>query len=58
LFAGLSKGELTAELPGGDDYPVGNVNFAEAEAFCARLTERARKSGDLPGGLGVKAAIP
>jgi hypothetical protein len=23
-----------AELPEGDDYPVGNVNFAEAEAFC------------------------
>jgi formylglycine-generating enzyme len=41
-------GELTAELPEGDDYPVGNVNFAEVEAFCAKLTELGRKSGDLP----------
>ena len=31
-------GELTAELPEGDDYPVGNVNFAEAEEFCHNLT--------------------
>jgi len=43
-------GELTAELPEGDDYPVGNVNFAEAEAFCAKLTELGSKSGDLPEG--------
>jgi formylglycine-generating enzyme required for sulfatase activity len=43
-------GPLTAELPAGDDYPVGNVNFAEAEAFCARLTELARGSGALPAG--------
>src|SRR5262249_42235501 len=33
---GKLPGELTAELPEGDDYPVGNVNFAEAEAFCGR----------------------
>jgi formylglycine-generating enzyme required for sulfatase activity len=44
---GKLPGELTAELPEGDDYPVGNVNFAEAEAFCQRLTDRARKSGEL-----------
>ena len=30
-------GPLTAELPEGDDYPVGNVNFAESEAFCRKL---------------------
>ena len=30
---GQLPGELTAELPEGDDYPVGNVNFAEAEGF-------------------------
>src|SRR6266849_10094523 len=36
---GKLPGALTAELPEGDDYPVGNVNFAEAEAFCAKLTE-------------------
>jgi formylglycine-generating enzyme required for sulfatase activity len=45
---GKLPGELTAELPEGDDYPVGNVNFAEAEDFSRRLTELARKSGDLP----------
>ncbi len=36
-------GELTAELPEGDDFPVGNVNFAEAEAFCQKLTELGRR---------------
>jgi formylglycine-generating enzyme required for sulfatase activity len=50
LVMGKLPGELTAELPEGDDYPVGNVNFAEAEAFCARLTELGRKSGELPDG--------
>jgi formylglycine-generating enzyme required for sulfatase activity len=47
---GKLPGELTAELPEGDDYPVGNVNFAEAEAFCAKLTELGRKSAELPEG--------
>jgi len=47
---GELPGPLTAELPEGDDYPVGNVNFAEAEACCARLTELARASGELPAG--------
>ena len=47
---GKLPGALTAELPEGDDYPVGNVNFAEAEAFCRKLTELARKSGELPEG--------
>ena len=41
--------ELTAELPEGDNFPVGNVNFAEAEAFCQRLTLLARQSEGLPG---------
>lgn len=46
---GKLPGELTAELPEGDDYPVGNVNFAEAEAFCKRFTELARLApNDLP----------
>jgi formylglycine-generating enzyme required for sulfatase activity len=44
---GILPGELTAELPEGDDYPVGNVNHAEAQAFCARLTELGRRSGEL-----------
>jgi sulfatase modifying factor 1 len=45
---GKLPGELTAELPEGDDYPVGNVNFAEAEGFCRKLTEQAHKAGHLP----------
>jgi formylglycine-generating enzyme required for sulfatase activity len=45
---GKLPGELTAELPEGDHYPVGNVNFAEAESFALKLTELAHKSGDLP----------
>src|SRR4051794_41667729 len=34
----------------GDDFPVYDINFAEAESFCRRLTELARNSGDLPAG--------
>lgn len=45
---GKLPGDLTAELPEGDDFPVGNVNFAETEAFCQKLTELAHESGDLP----------
>ncbi|MDA1191062.1 MAG: formylglycine-generating enzyme family protein [Candidatus Poribacteria bacterium] len=45
---GKLPGELTAELPDGDDYPVGNVNFAEVEAFCRTLTELCHASGVLP----------
>jgi sulfatase modifying factor 1 len=45
---GKLPGELTAELPEGDDFPVGNVNFAETEEFCRTLTERARALGQLP----------
>ena len=45
---GTLPGPLTAELPAGDDFPVGNVNFGEAEDFCRRLTERSRQVGDLP----------
>jgi formylglycine-generating enzyme required for sulfatase activity len=45
---GKLPGDLTAELPAGDEYPVGNVNFAEVEAFCRKLTELGRQSGSLP----------
>jgi sulfatase modifying factor 1 len=34
----------------GDDFPVVEVNHAEAEAFCKKLTEQARKAGGLPDG--------
>jgi formylglycine-generating enzyme required for sulfatase activity len=44
---GALPGELTAELPAGDRLPVGNVNFAEAEAFCHELTALGRRSGSL-----------
>ena len=49
-IVGKLPGELTAAGGKGDDFPVGNVNFAEAEAFCQRLTELGRRSGDLPAG--------
>ena len=45
---GELPGDLTAELPDGDDFPVGNVNFAEAEAFCRKLTVLGQESGELP----------
>jgi sulfatase modifying factor 1 len=45
---GKLPGPLTKELPAGDDLPVGNVNFAEAEAFCQRLTDIGHQSGDVP----------
>src|SRR5206468_2635706 len=34
----------------GADFPVYNVNFAEAEAFCQRMTQLGRRSGELPVG--------
>lgn len=46
--AGKRPGDFTDELPEGDDLPLGNVNFAEAEEFCRKLTELGRQSGDLP----------
>jgi sulfatase modifying factor 1 len=43
---GKLPGALTAGV--GDDLPVYNVNYAEAEAFCRKLTTQWRASGDLP----------
>jgi sulfatase modifying factor 1 len=42
-------GEFPGKQPTGedDDFPVVEVNYAEAEGFCRKLTERARASGDL-----------
>jgi formylglycine-generating enzyme required for sulfatase activity len=45
---GPLPGESTEELPEAGDLPVGNVNFAEAEAFCQKLTDLGRESGELP----------
>lgn len=47
---GMLPGKPTAELPEDDDLPVGNVNFAQTEQFCAKLTELGRKNGTLPQG--------
>jgi formylglycine-generating enzyme len=47
---GELPGELTAAGGEGDDLPVYNVNYPEAEAFCRKLTELGRQAGDLPTG--------
>src|SRR5262245_45156816 len=47
---GALPGPLTEELPAGNDLPVGNVNFPETESYCAKLTELAHKSKQLPEG--------
>jgi len=47
---GALPGPLTVELLADDDLPVGNVNFAETEAFCGRLTDRTRGLGLLSNG--------
>jgi formylglycine-generating enzyme required for sulfatase activity len=45
---GKLPGELTAAGGEGDDFPVYNVNYAEAEGFCLKLTELGRQAGDMP----------
>lgn len=45
---GKLPGELTAAGGEGDDFPVYNVNYAEAEAFCRQSTELGRRAGELP----------
>jgi formylglycine-generating enzyme required for sulfatase activity len=47
-ISGKLPGALTTELPAGPSYPVGNVDFAEAEAFCRQLTLHSRRSSVLP----------
>jgi formylglycine-generating enzyme required for sulfatase activity len=49
-IVGKLPGPLTAELPEENDLPVGNVNFAEAEDFCQKLTKLGHKLGQLPTG--------
>ena len=43
-------GEFPSKQPEGegDNFPAVEVNFAEAENLCRKLTEQARASGDLP----------
>jgi formylglycine-generating enzyme len=38
----------------GDDFPAYAMNFAEAETFCAKLTDIARSSGELPAGWALR----
>lgn len=47
---GPLPGELNAAAGEGDDFPVYNLNYAEAEGFCRKLTEIAAASGELPKG--------
>jgi len=47
---GKLPGELTTGGGKGKELPVYNVNYAEAEGFCRRLTEMGRRSGHLPAG--------
>ena len=47
---GKLPGVLTLAGGDGDDFPVYNVNYAEAEGFCRSLTDLGRRSGDLPMG--------
>jgi sulfatase modifying factor 1 len=48
--AGKLPGELTPAGGEGDDFPVYNVNYPEAQAFCLKLTKLGHQSGDLPAG--------
>jgi len=45
-IAGVFPGQQPAGE--GDDFPLVNVNFAEAETFCKRLTDIGQKSSELP----------
>jgi formylglycine-generating enzyme len=47
-IVGKLPGELTEAGGAGDDFPLYNVNFAEAEGFCRKLTEKGHASGELP----------
>jgi formylglycine-generating enzyme len=47
-ISGDLPGAPTSQLPAGTSYPVGNVNFAETEAFCRQLTLRSRRLALLP----------
>ena len=51
---GNLPGELNAAAGEGDDFPVYNVNYAEALGFCSNLTARAIASGQLPRDWGFR----
>lgn len=45
---GELPGEVTERAGIGDDFALYNVNYAEAEEFCRKATERARAADELP----------
>jgi sulfatase modifying factor 1 len=47
---GRLPGALTVDGGEGENFPLYNVNYAEAEAFCRKLTEMGHTSADLPFG--------
>src|SRR5438093_8919459 len=47
-IVGKLPGELTAAGGEGKDMPLYNVNFAEAEEYCRKLTQRGHASRSLP----------
>ncbi|HEV8070263.1 MAG TPA: formylglycine-generating enzyme family protein [Planctomycetaceae bacterium] len=49
-IVGKLPGPLTPDGGDGDDFPVYNVNYAEATDFCRKLTEKGRASGELASG--------
>jgi formylglycine-generating enzyme len=49
-IVGKLPGPLTPGGGAGDDFPVYNVNYAEAVDFCRKLTAQGRASGSLPNG--------
>lgn len=51
-LAGALPGEVSAGA--GDDFPLYNVNFPEAEEFCDRLTAMARTASDLPASWAIR----
>jgi formylglycine-generating enzyme len=53
---GKLPGELTEAGGKGGDLPVYNVNYAEAETFCRKLTELGHISSDLP--IGWEFRLP
>jgi sulfatase modifying factor 1 len=53
---GKLPGELTEAGGAGDNIPVYNVNYGEAETFCRKLSEMGHTSGDLP--IGWEFRLP
>jgi formylglycine-generating enzyme len=56
-IVGALPGPLTAELPEGDNLPVGNMSFAEAEDFGRKATDLARNASNAPNGAANAASV-